>query len=93
MVKVAEMFQRTPDPGRDSAIYRYAARHDYFAELEQLAWRRYQDEAGIEAGDIARLLLRAYKAESDNPQPPMDEVGIRSLSLPRWRTFPLGMGA
>ncbi len=85
---VQELFDH-PDPGRLAAVYHYARRHDYFAELEQLAWKRYQDAAGIEAGDIARLILRAYKAESDNPEP----VDPMVLNLPRWRTFPLEMGA
>jgi hypothetical protein len=82
---VQELFEH-PDPGRMAVIYHYARRHDQFAELEQLAWKRFQDEAGIEAGDIARLILRAYKAEADNPEPPADHL----LNLPRWRTFPIG---
>lgn len=75
------------DAGTKRAVaYAYANRHDYFAELEQLAWRRAEDQAGIEAGDIARLLLRAYAAEAYNPATLPDHV----LNLPRWRTFPLG---
>ena len=87
-MKVADLFQH-PDPGRDTAIFHYARRHDHFAELEQLAWKRNQDTAGIEAGDIARLILRAYKAESGLIEEPSDH----ELNLPRWRTFPLEMGA
>ena len=74
---------------RREARYHLAARHDYFAELEQLAWKRDEDTAGIEAGDIARLLLRAYRAESDNNEPPSEH----ELNLPRWRSFPLETGA
>jgi hypothetical protein len=84
------MFQRHEDPGRDKAIYRYAVRHDYFAELEQLAWKRGEDAAGIEAGDIARLLLRAYKAESDDPEEGDRAQRFHQLDLPRWRNRPIG---
>ena len=67
-------------------LYTLAKRHDHYAELEQLAWKAGEDEAGIEAGDICRLILRAYKAEQDNPEPLEDHV----LNLPRWRSFPIG---
>ena len=53
---------------RRSALYTYARAHDKFSELEQRHAARNPVEAAG-AHEYALRLLRAYKAEIDDPEP------------------------
>jgi hypothetical protein len=54
---------------RREALYRYAAAHDHYAELEQryVAQNRPIEAAG--AHEFALIALKAYIAEVDDPRP------------------------
>ena len=54
--------------GRQSIRW-YALRHDAFSEAEQMERLAGEDNAAEMAHDIALMLLRAYKAECDDPEP------------------------
>jgi hypothetical protein len=59
---------RTESPARAAVLRTLATRHDYFAEQEQLlvAEGRYAESQG--AHKYALWVLRAYRAEMDDPR-------------------------
>ena len=54
--------------GRQSIRW-YATRHDVFSEAEQMERLAGDDATAEMSHDIALLILRAYKAECDDPEP------------------------
>lgn len=57
------------EAARTAAVYSYARMHDRFSEMEQVfTWSGAVYEAEG-AHQYARIALRAYKAETDDPEP------------------------
>jgi len=54
---------------RTAALYQYAEAHDVFSELEQLLLGDGRACQASEAHEYALIVLRAYRAELDDPQP------------------------
>ena len=57
---------------RDAVSFQYATAHDHFAEQEQLARNRLRDIEAEGFREFARLVVAAWLAEQEDPQPRMD---------------------
>lgn len=54
---------------RNLVIRQYAAAYDRLAEDEQIAVARGEYDRAQEAHELAMVVLRAYRAEMDDPEP------------------------
>jgi hypothetical protein len=54
---------------RRAVLYQYAQAHDRFADLEQRLVAKDCPIGASAAHDIALTVLRAYRAETDDPKP------------------------
>ena len=54
---------------RRAVLYQYAAAHDRLSELEQQLLYRSCPHAAATAHELALRVLRAYLAETDDPEP------------------------
>ena len=66
------MTQRVDLRPQREALYQYAKAHDHFAELEQLEEHQGHHALAAGARRFAELVVRAWLAERDDPEPRQD---------------------